>query len=159
LFRVFFVQVSDFFNPRNQCMPMSPDGSAIPYRDLVALVDKLLEESDEDVALLATKIGALDAEVRNELMVSDQLNAYQVFYYYFRTVPDELVKERMELEPASALVRGLKIDDVDVLELVFVMKDHKPVILVYDGEKTVATFSGSTAFANGMHYLENPEYQ
>jgi hypothetical protein len=153
------VQVSDFFNPRNQCMPMSPDGSALPYRDLVALADKLLEESDDDVALLATKIGALDVEVRNELMVSDQLNVYQVFYYYFRTVPDELVKERMELEPASALVQGLKIDEVDVLELMFIMKDHKPVILVHDGEKAVATFSGSTAFANGMHYLENPEYQ
>lgn len=137
---------------------MSPDRSAVPYPELVALTDKLLEESDEDVARLAAKIGSLDADVRNELMVSDLLNAYQVFYYYFRTVPDELVKERMELESASSLSRGLKIDEVEFLELFFVMKDHKPLIVVSDGEKPVATFSGNTAYTNGMKYLENPEY-
>jgi hypothetical protein len=137
---------------------MSPEGPEVPFPELVALADKLLEESGEDVARLAAQIGALDADVRNELMVSDLLNAWQVFYYYFRTVPDELVKERMELEPASGLLRGLKIDEVEFLELVFVMKDHKPLIVVSDGEKPVATFSGSTAYANGMNYLENPEY-
>jgi hypothetical protein len=138
---------------------MSPDSSNVPFPELIALADKLLGESDEDVERLATKIGSLDADVRNELMVSDLLNAWQVFYYYFRTVPDELVKERMELEPASSLPHGLKIDEVEFLELFFVMKDHKPLIIVSDGEKPVATFSGSTAYANGMNYLENPEYQ
>jgi hypothetical protein len=138
---------------------MSPDRSAVPFPELVALADKLLEECDEDVALLATKIGALDADVRNELMVSDLLNAWQVFYYYFRTIPDELVKERMELEPASSLPRGLKIDEVEFLELFFVMKDYKPLIVISDGEKPVATFSGRNAFSDGRAYLENPEYQ
>jgi len=137
---------------------MSPDSSTVPFPELVALADKLLEECDEDVALLATRIGALDADVRNELMVSDLLNAWQVFYYYFRTVPDELVKERMELEPASSLPRGLKIDEVEFLELFFVMKDHKPLIVISDGEKPVATFSGRNAFSDGRAYLENPEY-
>ena len=137
---------------------MSPDRSAVTYHELVTLTDKLLEESDEDVERLVMKIGSLDPDVRNELMVSDLLNAYQVFYYYFRTVPDELVKERMELEPASSLPRGLKIDEVDILELIFIMKDHKPLIIVSDGEKPVATFSGNTAYTNGMKYLENPEY-
>lgn len=137
---------------------MTPDRSAVPFPELVALADKLLEECDEDVALLATRIGALDADVRNELMVSDLLNAWQVFYYYFRTVPDELVKERMELEPASSLPRGLKIDEVEFLELFFVMKDTKPLIVISDGEKPVATFSGRNAFSDGRAYLENPEY-
>jgi hypothetical protein len=137
---------------------MSPEVQKVPFPELVALTDKLLEESGEDVARLATLIGSLDADMRNELMVSDLLNAWQVFYYYFRTFPDELVKERMELEPASGLSRGLKIDEVEFLSLVFVMKDHKPLIVVSNGEKTVATFSGNTAYANGMNYLENPEY-
>ncbi len=137
---------------------MSPDSSPVSYPELVALADRILEESDEDVERLAKKIGSLDADVRNELMVSDLLNAWQVFYYYFRSVPDELVKERMELEPASCLLRGMKIDEVEFLELVFIMKDHKPLIIVSDGEKPVATFSGSTAYTNGMKYLENPEY-
>ena len=137
---------------------MSPESSAVPFPELVAIADKLLEESDEDVDRLAIKIGSLDADMRNELIVSDMLNAWQIFYYYFRTVPDELVRERMELEPASSLLRGLKIDEVEFLELFFVMKDHKPLIVVSDGEKPVATFSGNTAYANGMKYLENPEY-
>lgn len=137
---------------------MSPDRSTVPFPELVALADKLLEECDEDVALLATRIGSLDADMRNELMVSDLLNAWQVFYYYFRTVPDELVKERMELEPASSLPRGLKIDEVEFLELFFIMKDHKPLIVISDGEKPVATFSGRNAFSDGRAYLENPEY-
>ena len=137
---------------------MSPDSSAIPYPELVALADKILEECDEDVERLAKKIGSLDAEMRNELMVSDLFNAWQVFYYYFRTVPDELVKERMELEPASSLPRGLKIDEVEFLELFFVMRDHKPLIIISDGEKPVATFSGRNAFSDGRAYLENPEY-
>ena len=136
---------------------MSPD-SSIPFPELAALADRLLEESDEDVERLAKKIGSLDADMRNELMVSDLLNAWQVFYYYFRTVPDELVKERMELEPASSLPRGLKIDEVEFLELFFIMRDHKPLIVVSDGEKPVATFSGNTAYTNGRNYLENPEY-
>jgi len=139
-------------------MPMS-EGSTIPYRDLVALVDRLLEESDDDVDLLAGRIGSLDADVRGELMVSDLLNAYQVFYYYFRTVPDELAKERMELEPASVLKDGLMIDEVDILSLLFLMEDRKPWIIVSDGEKRLASFTGRTAYAEGMKYLENPEYQ
>jgi hypothetical protein len=137
---------------------MSPDAQKVPFPELVALTDRLLEECDDDVERLASKIGSLDADVRNELMVSDLLNAWQVFYYYFRTVPDELVKERMELEPASALPRGLKIDEVEFLELFFVMKDHKPLIVISDGEKAVATFSGGNAFSDGRAYLENPEY-
>jgi hypothetical protein len=137
---------------------MSPDSSTVPFPELVALADRLLEECDEDVALLATRIGALDADVRNELMVSDLLNAWQVFYYYFRTVPDELVKERMEHEPASSLPRGLKIDEVESLELLFLMKDPKPLIVISDGEKPVATFSGRNAFSDARAYLANPEY-
>ena len=46
---------------------------------------------------------ALDPALRNELLVSDLLNAYQAFYYFFRILPDDLVCERLELEPASSL--------------------------------------------------------
>jgi len=152
------VRVSDLFNPRDQCLPMS-EGSPIPYRDLVALVDKLLEESNDDLDLLSAKIGALDADIRSEVMVSDLLNAYQVFYYYFRTVPDELARERMELEAASVLKDGLMIDEVDILSLLFLLEDRKPWIIVSDGEKRLASFTGRTAYAEGMKYLENPEYQ
>lgn len=137
---------------------MSPDRPAIPFPALAALADTLLEEGGDDIERLAAGIASLDEDVRNELVVSDLLNAWQVFYYCFRTIPDELVKERLELEPASSLPHGLKIDEGEFLELFFVMNDHKPLVVVSDGEKAVATFSGRTAYENGMHYLKNPAY-
>ena len=135
---------------------MSSSGDSIPYNELVDIADKLLDTADYDVSLLANGLDAIDPGIRGDLLVSDLLNAYQVFFYFFRIVPDELVMERMELEPASSLVRGLKIDEIEIMELIFVVKDSRPVILVSDGEKVVATFSGKNAYADGMKYAENP---
>ncbi len=133
---------------------MSASGNSIPYKELVDIADKLLEESDYDVDLLARGLDAVEPGIRSELLVSDLLNAYQVFYYFFRTVPDELVMERMELESASSLVRGLKIDEIDLLELIFVVKNTQPSIMVSDGEKVLATFTGKTAYAAGVKYVK-----
>ena len=137
---------------------MSPSETPIPYRELVALADRLLEESDEDETRLARGLESADPALRNELLVSDLLNAYQAFYYFFRAVPDSLVRERMELEPASALASGLKIDEIELLEMVFIVRDGKPVIVISDGKKAIVTFSGRNAYADGLKYLENPEY-
>ncbi len=136
---------------------MSPEHSAVPYHTLVATADKLLEECEDDVVCLSKKIGSLDAGLRSELLVSDLLNAYQVFYYSFRTFPDDLLKERLELEPASALVHGLKIDEIDLLELFFLIRGDQPVIAVSDGEKIVATFSGRSAYKDALAYCKNPD--
>ena len=133
---------------------MSASGNSIPYKELVDIADKLLEESDYDVDLLARGLDAVEPGIRSELLVSDLLNAYQVFYYFFRTVPDELVMERMELESASSLVRGLKIDEIDLLELIFVVKNTQPSIMVSDGEKVLSTFTGKTAYAAGVKYAQ-----
>jgi hypothetical protein len=135
---------------------MTAGGEKIPYRDLVALTDSILDECDEDVALLARRIGGLDAVIRDELLVSDLLNAYQVFYYFFRIDPDELVKERLELEPASALIYGIKLHEIDLLDLVFLVKNKEPLIVISDGEKEVAVFSGRSAYTNGLNLLQNP---
>jgi hypothetical protein len=148
----------EFFIPLNQFMAMSPSENPIAYSDLVALVDKLLEESNEDDIRLARELELIEPGARNELLVSDLLNAYQVFYYFFRIVPDALVKERMELEPASALVKGMKIDEIELLEMIFVIKGGKPSIVISDGVKSVITFSGRNAYSEGLKYLENPEY-
>jgi hypothetical protein len=139
-------------------MTMSSPGTTLPYSQLVALADQLLEECDEDVDRLVQRFEALAPEVRNDLFSSDLFNAYQVFYYFFRQHPDELVKERMELEPASVLLHGLKIEEIELLELYFVLREGKPIIMISDGDRAVATFSGRTAFADGMEYLSNPEY-
>ena len=134
---------------------MTPPDTPVPYSRLVDITDKLLADSDDNEDRLARGLQALDPDIRNELLVSDLLNAYQVFYYFFRIIPDELVKERMELEPASALVSGLKINEIDLLELIFIVRDAKPIIIVSDGEKAVATFTGREAYTNGMDDMEN----
>lgn len=137
---------------------MSSAGSTKPFHELVAVVDAILDECEDKVPCIVKKLGALDPEIRSELFTSDLLNAYQIFYYFFRTVPDILVLEHLELEPASALRVGVMIDEVDLLEMFFSIRDSKPVIVIHDGEKPVATFSGNRAYSDGKNYLENPEY-
>lgn len=137
---------------------MSEKEAGIPFSRLIAIADRLLEEADDDVAHLARAIDALDQAVRDELLVSDQLNAYQVFYYFFRTEPDLLVQERLDLEPASSLVRGLKIEETDLLEMFFGIRNAKPVIVISDGDKVVATFSGKSAYEQGREFLKTPAY-
>lgn len=137
---------------------MSTEGRPRPYRELVDLVDAILDECDDDVPCIAKRLGTLESGDRAELFISDLLNAYQVFFYFFRIEPDLLVQELLELEPASTLINGLKIDEIDLLEMIFLIRDTKPVIIIWDGEKAVATFSGGSAYRDGKEYLENPEY-
>ena len=82
------------------------------FPELVRIADCLLEESGEDEDALRAPDGSPARTVRCELLVSDLLNAWQVFYYFFRSFPDELVRERLELEPASSLVNGVAIDEI-----------------------------------------------
>jgi hypothetical protein len=137
---------------------MSPEGSSLPYNALVVLADGLFLECEDDVSCISRRLEELDPARRNELLVSDLLNAYQVFYFYFRSYPDDLVRERLELEPASSLIKGVKIDEVELLDLTFQVKNHEPVIVISDGEHIVSEFTGKKAYSQGMKYLENPPY-
>ena len=138
---------------------MSEKGATLPYSRLVAIADKLLEDADDDIFHLARSMDALEQPVRDELLVSDLLNAYQVFYYFFRIEPDILVQERLDLEPASSLINGLLIEETDLLEMFFGIRNALPVIVISNGDKVVATFSGKSAFEQGRIFLKNPEYQ
>ncbi len=137
---------------------MDLNDTPVPYKTLVSLADNLFEQCEDDVACLSRKLDVLDSSTRYELLESDLLNAFQVFYYYFRMYPDELVKERLELEPASSLVTGVKIDEIDPVDLIFSVHNHEPAILVSDGETVIQTFRGKTAYAQGLKYMENPPY-
>jgi hypothetical protein len=139
-------------------MNMDEKKATLPYSRLVAIADHLLEEADENNVLLVRGIEALEQPVRDELIVSDLLNAYQVFYYFFRTEPDLFIQELLDLEPASSLIKGLKIEETDLLEMFFKIRDAMPVIIISDGDRTVATFSGKSAYEQGRTFLKNPEY-
>lgn len=131
----------------------------MPFRELVALIDGILEECEDEVPCIVNKLDGLDEAVQNELLVSDLLNAYQIFYFFFRTEPDALIRDRLELEPASSLRRGLLVEETDLLEMFFSIHANKPVIVISDGDKVVASFSGKSSYGQGRLFLENPEYQ
>jgi hypothetical protein len=127
----------------------------VPYHELVAIADQLLDECGEDAGLLAEKLDGLLPELREELLVSDLLNAYQTFYYFFRETPDILMMERLILSPASALEGGVIVDEIDLLEFIFGVIAHKPVMVVSDGEKALATFLGTDAYRDALTYVES----
>jgi hypothetical protein len=137
---------------------MDPADTPVPYRTLVDLADHLFEQCEDDVTCLSPMLDTLDSSTRNELLASDLLNAFQVFYYFFRMIPDDLVQERLELEPASSLIKGVKIDEIDLLGLNFTVKNHEPLIIVSDGDTPLMTFKGKKAYAEGLKYIENPPY-
>lgn len=148
-----------FCDPTMNLTCMNTTAARLPYSTLVSLVDQMLEDCEDDVECLVVRLGGLAPEVQRELLVSDLLNAYQVFFFFFRNGAGELLREQLELEPASALVGGITLGATDFLEMVFLIRDTKPVITINNGEKNVATFSGTTAYENGLQFLKNPEYQ
>ena len=131
------------------------DACIVPYHEIVAIADRLLDECGEDAGLLAEKLDGLAPEVREELLVSDLFNAYQVFYYFFREIPDTMQMERLILAPASALDCGIIIDEIELLELIFGVIAHKPVMVVSDGGRALATFLGTDAYRDALTYIES----
>lgn len=136
-------------------MIMAPAGSSLSFHELVTIADCLLEECGEDEDALVRRLQTLDPDVVSELIISDLLNAWQVFYFFFRIIPDEIVRERLDLQPASALVSGVLVDEIDLLELRFVVKNSQPYMNVSDGETGLAMFSGNTAYQDALSYIES----
>lgn len=134
---------------------MDTEPSGPSFSELVRVADCMLEESGEDEDALVRRLEELPAPVRDELFVSDLLNAWQVFYYFYRIEPDELIRERLELEPASSLPGGVIIDEIELLERVFRVTKNRPEILVTDGKETLKTFTGPSAVADSRAYIES----
>jgi hypothetical protein len=127
----------------------------IDYTELAELADRVLEMSDDDAAELARSLDTLDEEARDALLSSDFLNAYQVYYYYFREEPaSELAEERLILSAASELKSGIVIEEVDEYEIIFGVKDAVPVVLISDGDSVLGRFSGPKAYSQAVRFLE-----
>ena len=140
-------------------MDMTEAGNERPYQELVRIVDDILDACDDDVPCIIKRLDELDEGTQAELFTSDLLNAYQVFYFMFRADPGDLVRERLELNPASFLREGLLLDETDLLEMYFGIRNGTALIAVSDGDKVVAAFSGTGAYAAGCEFLKNPEWQ
>ncbi|MDD4137671.1 MAG: hypothetical protein PHT99_07255, partial [Methanoregula sp.] len=66
---------------------MNPAPSQTSYQVLIDLIDRILEDCEDDVKCIGIHLGILEPEVRDELLTSDLLNTWQVFWYFFRTDP------------------------------------------------------------------------
>jgi len=132
---------------------MKDDGPPA-YRDLYPVADRILEEGEDDPEALVVALGKIDPGVRDELLASDFLNAWQVFYYHFREDPGELERDRLTLQPASALSEGVLITEIEFYEIVFFMDSKEPVISVRTGEDIVANFRGREAYRLARKFLD-----
>ena len=126
--------------------------------ELAELADQILEIADEDYETLASIIDELEDHVREEILISDYLHAYQVFYYFFRMTPEEIVIDRLMLEPASSLEHGVFIDNYDIFELWFAIREKEGVIFVTDGEKVPRSFDGRNAYSEAREFAKSCEY-
>lgn len=126
----------------------------LPYRDLVRIADRLLERGEDNPAVLAGELAYLAPGIRDELFTSDLLNAYQVFFYFYRKDPGDLERERLMLQPASALGAGVLIAELDLFEIFFSLEQGEPVFSVSDGESVLARYQGPDAYQRALRFLD-----
>ena len=134
-------------------MTAGPQGKS--YRDLAKIAEKLFIQSHDNEEQLATALDSVEEDVRQELLASDLLNGYQVFYYYFREIPAELAKERLLLLPASALLHGIVLSEIDYVEVVFQMEQGDPVITLRDEGQVIANYRGKDAYRSAMQFIDD----
>ena len=134
-------------------MTAGPEGKS--YRDLAQIADRLFIQSNDDEEQLAAALDSVPEEVRQELLASDLLNAYQVFYYYFREFPGELAKERLLLLPASALAHGVILAEIDYVEVIFHVELGDPVISLHDEGQVIANYRGNDAYQRAMQFIDD----
>jgi hypothetical protein len=134
---------------------MTADPQGKSYRDLAKIADNLFIQSNDDEEQLAAALDSVEEDVRQNLLASDLLNAYQVFYYHFREAPGELAKERLLLLPASALSQGVILAEIDYVEVVFQVEKGEPVITLHDEGQVIATSRGKNAYRSAMQFIDD----
>jgi len=134
---------------------MTDGQQAKSYRDLTKIADRLFMQSDDDEEQLAYALDSVEPEVRQELLASDLLNAYQVFYYYFREFPGELAKERLLLLPATSLSHKVVLAEIDYVEVEFRVEQGDPVITLLDEGQVIAKYHGKDAYHSAMQFIDD----
>ncbi len=124
---------------------------------LADIADELLDYADDDDNRLVQGISSLTPGVRSELLISDFLNAYQVYIYLFGEIPDELIIDRLLLQPASSLEKGTLLEERGLVELIFLVQGENPVVQVRIGNDILATFRGKDAHRLAIHFAEEFE--
>ncbi|MDD1652961.1 MAG: hypothetical protein LUQ64_00295 [Methanomicrobiales archaeon] len=121
--------------------------------ELAVLVDRVLQIAGEDEARLAEVLETLDPDARTALLDSDLLNAFQLFYFHFRTVPDPLAQDRLLLHAAQDAREGILLDGDEDLDVYFLVRDGTPVMEVREADQVVASFGGKDAYRKAKAFL------
>jgi hypothetical protein len=136
---------------------MIMDFETVPFTELARIVNRILEDCDEDVVCTRMRLSALDPEVRDVILTSDLLNSWQVFYYFFQEDPGDEAREILAFTPASTLPEGISIGEYRQCSLVFIVSNNQPVITVSDDLQELRRFSGNGAYKSAILYLETNE--
>ncbi len=131
-----------------------PGDDMTDYIELARLADRVFAISEDDPKRLAEILLTLEDDLRSELIHSDFLNAFQVFYFFFSEEPTELGEERLILQPATAAKKGVLIEERGFFELFFVLDGDEPAIFVSDGEQVLKKFTGRSAYSDAVNYAE-----
>ncbi|MDD1657231.1 MAG: hypothetical protein LUQ41_02080 [Methanomicrobiales archaeon] len=129
---------------------------AIDSLDLAVLADRVLQIAGEDDARLAEVLDTLDPDARAALLDSDLLNAFQLFYYHFRTVPDPLAQDRLLLHAAQDAREGILVDSDEDLDVYFLVRDGTPAMEVREADVVLARFDGKDACRRARAFLAGP---
>jgi hypothetical protein len=121
--------------------------------ELAVLADRVLQIAGEDVEMLAEVLESLDPDSRAALLDSDLLNAYQVFYYHFREVPEPLAEDRLLLHAAQESREGILVGGDEDLDLVFFTRQGVPVMEIQEADTLVARYEGKDAYRRACAFL------
>jgi hypothetical protein len=130
------------------------DKDPVPFDKLRRIADQILEKGEDQPDVLAIELEQLPSEIREELLTSDLLNAFQVFYYFFREDPGDLERDRLTLQPASVLMTGVLVTETDLFEILFSIDNGEPVLSVSDGDEVIARYRGADAFRKVLGFLD-----
>ena len=124
--------------------------------DLAQLADSLYEACEDDDIRLAELLHEKPKEVADALCTSNLFNALQVFIYAFDEEPDIDVYDKLLLCSAADLPRGIKIDTVELADIIFVYDKTRKLFLiaVFDGEKFLIAFEGCGAYRSAVKYAK-----
>jgi hypothetical protein len=136
-----------------ECMGVT-DEEPLPYSLLIRIAESILETGEDDPEALAVSLDQLDPVIREDLFTSDLLNAFQVFYYFFREDPGDLETDRLILQPASAVLTGVVVTERELYEVIFRVEKGSPVILVSDGDSVLAGFHEKDAYRQALRFID-----
>lgn len=130
------------------------NSESIPFTELTRIVDRILEDCEEDVVCTRMRLAGLEPAVRDAILTSDLLNAWQVFFYFFQEYPGDITMEILAFTPASALQGGISIGEYRECHLTFMVDHERPTIIVSDDLQEMRRFSGPKAYAEAIRFID-----